>query len=116
MTQAIGVVREWKKRLQARDFERITDVVDLAGYTEICLGLTPWTLGFDIALSNYVKNMVQPWGEMHVEEEDAVADDTPWWHGSTPPQHTSASSSASQPPVAGFIGMPSPWCGWRTDA
>jgi len=75
MTQAIEVVREWKKRLQARDFEDMADVVDLAGYTEICLGLTPWTVGFDVALSNYVKNMVQPWGDMHVEEEDAVADD-----------------------------------------
>jgi hypothetical protein len=38
-------------------------------------GADAWTVSFDSALSNYVKNMVKPWDDMHVEEEDAVADD-----------------------------------------
>jgi hypothetical protein len=57
------------------DFEHMADVVDLEGYTEIWLGLTPWTVGFEVALGNYIKNMVQPWGEMRIDEEDTVADD-----------------------------------------
>jgi predicted ester cyclase len=72
VTTALDVVRQWKERMRARDFEHLGDIVDLDGYTEICLGLTGWTTGYDVALKNYVKNMVQPWTEMEVEEEQVV--------------------------------------------
>jgi hypothetical protein len=73
MPTALDVVREWKKRMQARDFDHLGDIVDLAGYTEICLGLTPWTVGYDVALKNYVKNIVEPWSSAEVHEEQEVA-------------------------------------------
>jgi predicted ester cyclase len=72
MATALDVIREWRERLRARDFEHMGEVVDLAGYTEICLGLTGWTTGFDVALKNYVKNMVQPWSDNETREEQVV--------------------------------------------
>jgi predicted ester cyclase len=58
--------------MQAGDFAHLGDVVDLDGYTEICLGLTGWTTGYDVALRNYMKNMVEPWREMEFSEEQIV--------------------------------------------
>jgi predicted ester cyclase len=72
METALEIVRSWKERLRARDFAGMGDVVDLEGYTEICLGLTDWTVGFDVALKNYVKNLVQPWSDVEVEEDQVV--------------------------------------------
>lgn len=50
-----------------------SEIVDLEGYTEICLGLTPWTVGYDVVLKNYVKNILQPWTDVEVREEQEVA-------------------------------------------
>jgi predicted ester cyclase len=72
MTTALEVVRKWKERLRARDFAGMADVVDMEGYTEICLGLTDWTVGYDVALKNYVKNLVQPWADVEVVEDQVV--------------------------------------------
>jgi predicted ester cyclase len=72
MKTALDVVREWQERLRAGDVARLGDVVDLEGYTEICLGLTPWTVGHDVALRNYFKNLVQPWADVEMEEEQVV--------------------------------------------
>ncbi|MGI5517994.1 ester cyclase [Streptomyces sp. CA-106131] len=78
MPTAADTVREWKRRMRAREFDRMADVVDLEGYTEICLGLTGWTTGYDVALQNYIRNMVEPWSDQvtteveSVEGEDAV--------------------------------------------
>jgi predicted ester cyclase len=71
----LEVVRTWKERMRARDFEHMGNVVDLEGYTEICLGLTGWTTGYDIALKNYVKNMVEPWSDMRTTEEEVIEAD-----------------------------------------
>jgi predicted ester cyclase len=72
MDNALDVVRTWQERLRAQDFARMADVVDLQGYTEICLGLTTWTVGHDVALGNYFKNLVQPWSDLEVEEDQVV--------------------------------------------
>ena len=72
MMTASELVREWKRRMRAGEFDAMGDLVDLDGYTEICLGLTGWTVGFDVALANFVKNMVEPWSEMRQEEVDLV--------------------------------------------
>ena len=74
MASPLEVVKEWKARMRARNFEQMADVVDLEGYTENCLGLTGWTTGYQIALSNYIKNMVEPWSEMKTTEEETIAD------------------------------------------
>jgi len=72
MPTALEVVRRWKERMRSRDFADMGDVVDLDGYTEICVGLTEWTTGYDIAFSNYLKNMVRPWTDMQASDEEVL--------------------------------------------
>ena len=56
MASAGEVVGEWKRRLRAGEWAQMGEIVDLDGYTEICLGLTGWTTGYDVATQNYMKN------------------------------------------------------------
>jgi predicted ester cyclase len=72
---AAEVVREWKSRLHSHEIDHIGDVVDLESYTEICLGLTGWTTGYDIASQNYFHNMVEPWSDQVVSEVESVLGD-----------------------------------------
>jgi predicted ester cyclase len=72
------IVLEWRRRQSAGDTDTLGEVVDLAGYTENCLGLTGWTTGYEVAARNFVKNMVTPWSDREqtieevVESSDAV--------------------------------------------
>ncbi len=43
----LAVYREYQRWLGAGDFAHLGEAVDLAGYTENCLGLTGWTTGFE---------------------------------------------------------------------
>ena len=45
-------------------------VVDVDGYTEICLGLTGWTTGYPTAAANFYRNMVAPWSDMTFSVDD----------------------------------------------
>jgi predicted ester cyclase len=66
----IEVFQEWQRCLATNDQEGTAKVVDLAGYTEICLGLTEWTTGYDVAAANFYRNMVAPWTDMSHSIED----------------------------------------------
>jgi predicted ester cyclase len=68
----LEVYREWQRRIATQQFDQMDEVVDLEGYTEICLGLTGWTTGFEVALRNYIQNMVMPWSDMRMTEEEAI--------------------------------------------
>ena len=59
----IEVFREWQRCLAANDLEGTARVVDLEGYTEICLGLTEWTTGYERAAANFYRNMIAPWSD-----------------------------------------------------
>jgi len=72
MPTAAEIVREWKSRLHTHDFGHMEDVVDLDGYTEICLGLTGWTTGYGIAAQNYRHNMVEPWSDQVATEVETI--------------------------------------------
>ena len=72
MASAGEVVGEWKRRLRAGEWAQMGEIVDLDGYTEICLGLTGWTTGYDVATQNYMKNMVEPWSNQVLEERDVI--------------------------------------------
>jgi hypothetical protein len=67
-------VYEWLRRpgCVQPDFDHIDEVVDLEGYTEICLGLTGWTTGYDAAFRKYIKNMIDPWSEQETSEEEVL--------------------------------------------
>jgi predicted ester cyclase len=64
--------RAWQQAMATGDFARLGEVVDLAGYSEICLGLTGWTTGFEVALANYKKDMIEPWADVRMREEEVV--------------------------------------------
>jgi predicted ester cyclase len=72
LPKPLDVIRAWQGALAKRDMGTMAEVVDMAGYREICLGLTDWTTGYDVALANWMKNMVQPWSDMHFSEEEVV--------------------------------------------
>ena len=59
-TSPIEVFQEWQRCMSTNDQEGTAKVVDLAGYTEICLGLTEWTTGYEAAAANFYRNMVAP--------------------------------------------------------
>jgi predicted ester cyclase len=66
----IEIYREWQRCLAANDQEGTARVVDLEGYTEICLGLTDWTTGYSVAYANFYENMIAPWSDMTFVEQD----------------------------------------------
>lgn len=51
-SSSIEVFREWQRCIAIDDQEGTAVVVDLDGYTEICLGLTDWTTGYAVAFAN----------------------------------------------------------------
>lgn len=67
-----GAYREWQRCLATNDEEGTRKVVDTARYTEICLGLTEWTTGYDVAFANYYRNMIAPWSDLTFKEEDVT--------------------------------------------
>ena len=72
-TEALGpaaIYAEWQKALTANDTEAAAKVVDLENYTEICLGLTQWTTGYEMAAANFYKNMIAPWGDLKFTPQD----------------------------------------------
>ena len=75
MATAREIVGEWKRRLRAGEWDRMGEVVDLEGYTEICLGLTGWTTGYDVASQNFLKNMVEPWSDQTMTEAETIESD-----------------------------------------
>jgi len=69
MTNA-EVFNEWQRCLRTNDAEGTARVVDLEAYTEICLGLTPWTTGYAVAAANFYRNMVAPWSDRSFTTQD----------------------------------------------
>ena len=73
MARPLEIYREYQKRLRARDFDRLSEVVDLEGYTETCLGLTPrWTVGFEVAWRNYQKNILAAFSDIQINDEEVI--------------------------------------------
>jgi len=73
MASPLEIYREYQKRLRAQDFDHLGEVVNLEGFTETCLGLTPrWTIGFDVALQNVQKNIFSAFSEMQMTTEEIV--------------------------------------------
>lgn len=66
----VEVFEEWQRCLRTNDAEGTARVVDLEGYTEICLGLTPWTTGYASAAANFYRNMIAPWSDLSFTVED----------------------------------------------
>ena len=92
----IEVFNEWQRCLATNDEECTAKVVDLENYTEICLGLTPWTTGYGVAAANFYRNMIAPWADISFNIEDLQ--ESP--EGVTVRQHIEATH------VGEFLGIP----------
>jgi predicted ester cyclase len=69
------IIERWQ-RAMGGDPSKLGEAVDLAGYTENCLGLTGWTTGFQTAFANLQKNMFAPWKDMTRTVEEVVVGET----------------------------------------
>jgi predicted ester cyclase len=68
----LAVYQAFQQCLASQDFGRLGEVVDLAGYTENCLGLTGWTTGFEVAWHNFQRNMLAPFSERTFSPREVV--------------------------------------------
>src|SRR5215471_4883633 len=72
MGTPLEIYSAFQQRLQTQDYAQLADVVDLQGYTENCLGLTGWTTGFEVALQNFARNILAPFGDLQFTTEDVI--------------------------------------------
>ncbi|MFJ9845942.1 nuclear transport factor 2 family protein [Kitasatospora sp. NPDC101155] len=68
----LEIYRAWNDCLLAGDIEGATRLIDPARWTEKCLGLTGWLTDFQVALTHYARNMVEPWEGLEMSEEEVV--------------------------------------------
>ena len=68
----LEVYRRFQSFLLHGDFARLSEVVDLDGYTENCVGLTGWTTGLQAALRNFQENVASRLTDMAVTEHDVI--------------------------------------------
>ena len=72
MATPLDIYRRFQHSLVTNDFARLPEVVDVAGYTEKCAGLTDWTTGLQIALANFQRNVLSAFSDLHGTEETVV--------------------------------------------
>ena len=72
MPTPLEVYRRFQHSLVSNDFGRLPEVVDVAGSTEQCAGLTDWTTGLQIALANFQRNVLSAFSDPHGTEETVV--------------------------------------------
>ncbi|GAA2752336.1 ester cyclase [Kitasatospora cinereorecta] len=68
----LEIYRAWNGCLLAGDIEGATRLIDAGRWREKCLGLTGWLTDFQVALGHYEKNMVKPWADLEMYEEEVV--------------------------------------------
>ena len=71
MSSPLQIYSAYQQRLQDQDYAHLGEVVDFQGYTENCLGLTGWTVGFEVALQNWAKNILAAFSDLRFETKDA---------------------------------------------
>src|SRR5215813_13585082 len=72
MTSPLQIYSAYQQRLHDQDYAHLGEVVDLQGYTENCLGLTGWTTGFEVALQNYARNILEPFTDFQFTTIDLI--------------------------------------------
>ena len=68
----LEVYRRFQSYLLHGEFARVSEVVDVDGYTENCVGLTGWTTGLQVALRNFQENIASRLTDMAVTEHDVI--------------------------------------------
>lgn len=78
MANPLEIYNAWQQRQAAGDVEHLGEVVDLAGFRDICIGLSNWTTGYAAAFENLRRNILTPFADWRstieavVEGQDAV--------------------------------------------
>jgi predicted ester cyclase len=72
MGTPLDTYRLFQQYLFTNEYTRLPEVVDVAGYTEKCVGLTEWTTGLEIALANFQRNVTSALSDMRSTEETIV--------------------------------------------
>jgi predicted ester cyclase len=68
----LEIYQAWNSCLLKGDLEGATRLIDAENWREKCLGLTDWLTDFQTALGHYEKNMVRPWKDLEMFEEEVV--------------------------------------------
>jgi len=72
MASPLEIFNEWQSRQMAGDFEHLGEVVDLEGFRDICIGLSDWTTGYEIAFQNLTKNILIPFADLKMTIQQIV--------------------------------------------
>jgi predicted ester cyclase len=72
MAHPLEIFNAWQSRQQAGDYAHLSEVVDLNGFRDICIGLSDWTTGYKAAFANLTHNILSPFADLHMTVEDIV--------------------------------------------
>jgi heme-degrading monooxygenase HmoA/predicted ester cyclase len=69
----LAVYRRMQQLIGEQAWDQLSEVVDVEGYTENCVGLTPgWITGLTVAVRNYLDNVASGMSDITVTELDAL--------------------------------------------
>jgi predicted ester cyclase len=71
-TGPLEVYRQFQSFLINGEYGRLSEVADMDGYTEDCVGLTGWTTGLQTALRNFQENIASRLTDMVPTERDVI--------------------------------------------
>jgi predicted ester cyclase len=72
MASPLEIYNEWQRRQNAREFDRLGEVVDLEGFRDICIGLSDWTTGYQAAFENLTRNILIPLADLQMTVEEMI--------------------------------------------
>ena len=72
MPTPLQTYRTFSEYLRTGQYGRLAEVVDTDNYVENCVGLTGWTIGLNIALTNFTQGIATALSDGATSEEDVV--------------------------------------------
>jgi predicted ester cyclase len=72
MASPLEIYTEWQRRQNAQEFDRLGEVVDLEGFRDICIGLSDWTTGYQVAFENLTRNILTPFADLQMTVEEMI--------------------------------------------
>jgi predicted ester cyclase len=74
MGAVLDAYRRYRQLLFAGDYQRLSEVAD-EQWIENCVGLTGWTVGLDVAATNFAAGIARAFSELSGEELDLLEKD-----------------------------------------
>jgi hypothetical protein len=99
MGAVLDAYRRYRQLLFAGDYQRLSEVAD-EQWIETCVGLTGWTVGLDVAATNFAAGIARAFSELSGEELDLLEkDDTLVISGRKALSGSSGRTRTYNPPV-----------------